>query len=150
MNTSCTPWNFPTQDIPGLMCDPWISYAIERTMFRDMPDGKCEYCLPDCTETQFTTFVTSVPFRRCDYKNLGVSYLCDFKDPLLPEPRIWGRQVLVEYNKRAGEVPEYITNQVWFANSSAKFRDLLLTIKMFRAQGVVICLLIKSSERKVS
>ena len=115
LNTSCTPWYFPTQDQPEgqqQMCDPWSAFFMERTMFQDMPDGKCDHCLPDCTETQFSTSVTSVPFRRCDYKNLGVSYLCDFKNPYLPEPRIWGRQVLVEYDESPGDVPDYIRNQV--------------------------------------
>ena len=115
LNTSCTPWYFPTQDQPDgqqQMCDPWSAFFMERTMFQDMPDGKCDHCLPDCTETQFSTSVTSVPFRRCDYKNLGVSYLCDFKNPYLPEPRIWGRQVLVEYDESPGDVPDYIRNQV--------------------------------------
>ena len=114
-NTTCTPWNFPTQDKPDqTMCDPWSAFHIERTMFQEMPDGKCDHCLPDCTETQFSTFVTSVPFRRCDYKNLGVSYLCDFKDPYLPEPRIWGRQVLTEYDENPAYpiAPDYITDQV--------------------------------------
>ena len=112
MKSNCTPWFFPNLNEGYGMCDPWTSFGIERSMFQDMPDGVCDDCLPDCTETQFATHVTSVPFRRCDYKNLGVSYLCDFKDPFLPEPRIWGRQVLEEYNHLGAKPPDYVTNQV--------------------------------------
>ena len=65
------------------------------------------------TKTQYTTSTTVVPFRRCDYKNLGVSYLCDLNDLNLPEPRIWGSQVIEEYSNRGnGELPWFIKEQV--------------------------------------
>ena len=54
-----------------------------------------------------------VPFRRCDYKNLGVSYLCNLNDLDLPEPRIWGKQVIEEYENRGnGQLPWFIAQQV--------------------------------------
>ena len=95
------------------MCTPWEAVRFERIMFKDIPDDQCDFCLPDCSETQYTTSTTVVPFRRCDYKNLGVSYLCDLYDLNLPEPRIWGSQVIEEYSNRGnGELPWFIKKQV--------------------------------------
>ena len=34
-------------------------------------------CLPDCEETQYTYSVSAAPFRGCDFKNLGLTPLCD-------------------------------------------------------------------------
>jgi hypothetical protein len=93
------------------MCDPWEGREFRHHM-SNVPDDECDHCLPDCSETQFSTSVTLSPFRRCDYKNLGVSYLCNLNDPDLPEPRIWGYQVLDEYEERDGDVPDYIKLQV--------------------------------------
>ena len=95
------------------MCTPWEAVRFEKIMFKDIPDDQCDFCLPDCSETQYTTSTTVVPFRRCDYKNLGVSYLCDLNDLNLPEPRIWGSQVIEEYSNRGnGELPWFIKEQV--------------------------------------
>ena len=110
---NCTPWYFPTQDKPVKMCTPWESVQFEKIMFKDIPGDHCDYCLPDCSETQYTTSTTVVPFRRCDYKNLGVSYLCNLNDLDLPEPRIWGKQVIEEYENRGnGQLPWFIAQQV--------------------------------------
>jgi hypothetical protein len=109
---SCTPWFFPTQDQPIRMCNPWETITVNNLMFREIPDDECKRCLPDCSGTQFSTSMAMSPFRRCDYKNLGVSYLCNLGDPELPEPRIWGGTVLREYGKRSGDVPKYVSLQV--------------------------------------
>ena len=67
----------------------------------------------DCSETQYTTSTTVVPFRRCDYKNLGVSYLCNLNSFDLPEPTIWGKQVINEYENRGnGELPWFLKEEV--------------------------------------
>ena len=61
----------------------------------------------------YSTSVTVAPFRRCDLKNLGVSHLCDLASPTLPQPRIWGHQVIQEYKeKNNGYLPDYIQNGV--------------------------------------
>ncbi len=113
----CTPWYYPTADKPLQICNPWESQDFQ--FFKDtIPDETCAHCLPDCSGAQYTTTVYSSPFRRCDSKNLGVSFLCDITDPTLPEPRIWGKQVLLEYldeDENATDVtdlPEYVQNQV--------------------------------------
>ena len=36
-----------------------------------------KHCLPDCEETQYTYSVSAAPFRGCDFKNLGLTSLCD-------------------------------------------------------------------------
>ena len=69
------------------------------------------YHLLDCSETVYSTSVTVAPFRRCDLKNLGVSHLCDLASPTLPQPRIWGHQVIQEY-KEKNKMPDYIQNGV--------------------------------------
>ena len=77
----------------------------------------------DCSETVYSTSVTVAPFRRCDLKNLGVSHLCDLASPTLPQPRIWGHQVIQEYKeKNNGYLPDYIQNGVpiYFYNKKIK------------------------------
>ena len=36
-----------------------------------------QHCLPNCEETTYTATVSAAPFRRCDFKTLGVNPLCD-------------------------------------------------------------------------
>ena len=70
------------------------------------------YHLLDCSETVYSTSVTVAPFRRCDLRNLGVSHLCDLASPTLPQPRIWGHQVIQEYKETHNDLPDYIKNGV--------------------------------------
>lgn len=118
----CIPWNLPVptfSERKTRMCNPWETYEFVELMFHQIPDGTCKHCLPDCTETKYSTGVTVAPFRRCDFKNLGVSYLCNIANPGLPEPRIWGEQVLEEYRARSeGETPQYISDKVRDENMS--------------------------------
>ena len=51
-----------------------------------------------------TCIVSSAPFRRCDYKNLGVSFLCNFEEYL--DPPIWGQKVRDQYIFEDHEIPE--------------------------------------------
>ena len=88
----------------------------------------CDSCLPDCNTTMFTASVTAAPFRKCDYKNLGVSKLCSFDTNL--SPPIWGQQVLSQYKDELPDgVPTYIANLV--SSNKRKFADT-------RASGVPI------------
>jgi hypothetical protein len=52
--------------------------------------------------------MTTVPFRRCDESNFGVSKFCNLEDSKLPEPKIWGQQVLDEYTSLESTIPDYI------------------------------------------
>lgn len=112
---ACTPWYFPTlTDQQSLqMCNPWQAVTFDRLMFHEIPDKQCNHCLPDCSQTQYETRVTTTPFRRCDTKNLGVSFLCNLKDWTLPEPKIWGQQVIEEFMvSNNGKIPPYISDFV--------------------------------------
>lgn len=131
----CTPWYFPTRpDQPLQMCNPWDAVLFDRLMFHDIPDNQCKHCLPDCSGTQYHTRVTTTPFRRCDTKNLGVSFLCNLNDWSLPEPRIWGQQVLDEFEgTNNGQIPPYIKDFVTpsnrkFRNPSSEEPDLFPTL----------------------
>ena len=53
---------------------------------------------------KLTCIVSSAPFRRCDYKNLGVSFLCNFEEYL--DPPIWGQKVRDQYIFEDHEIPE--------------------------------------------
>ena len=69
----------------------------------------------------------SFAFRRCDYKNLGVSFLCNFEEQIQGQqiqPPIWGQNVLKQYLDEINEVPEYLeslarnSNKRLFADES--------------------------------
>ena len=36
-----------------------------------------QHCLPNCEDTTYTASVSATPFRRCDFKTLGLNPLCD-------------------------------------------------------------------------
>ena len=65
-----------------------------------------QHCLPDCEETHYTSSLSSAPFRRCDYKNLGMTPLCQLGDPEYLgssvgsiSPPMWGGSVIDQYRK---------------------------------------------------
>ena len=113
MNQSdpCMPWYFPMNDNSTMrLCDPWEARDFLKHS-RLTPPNTCDGCLPDCETTVYKASVTAAPFRRCDYKNLGTSQLCNFEDNL--SPPIWGQQVLSQYSAEAdGNVPEYISKSI--------------------------------------
>ena len=92
---SCSPWFLPTSEKFSTICGPWDAVEFEG-YFSNVPDDKCKECLPDCDTVIYEPSVSTIPFRRCDFRNLGVSPLCNLDDILLPEPQIWAKQVLDE------------------------------------------------------
>ena len=118
-NDTCIPWYFPINDTTkSRLCDPWEAREF-RLHMNSIPHFECSHCLPDCSATLYTASVTAAPFRRCDYKNLGVSTLCDFEDVL--DPPIWGQQVLDQYVydldlEDEKDVPSYISDKVPISN----------------------------------
>ena len=66
---------------------------------------RIQHCLPDCEETQYTHSVSAAPFRGCDFKNLGLTPLCDMggfgseEDGDLAgiSPPMWGTRVIRQY-----------------------------------------------------
>ena len=82
-----------------------------------------EHCAVDREAACFHSFA----FRRCDYKNLGVSFLCNFEEQIQGQqiqPPIWGQNVLKQYLDEINEVPEYLeslarnSNKRLFADES--------------------------------
>ena len=61
-------------------------------------------CLPNCEETTYTATVSAAPFRRCDFKTLGLNPLCnpagfDDKEGGFDgmDPPMWGTSTLNQY-----------------------------------------------------
>jgi hypothetical protein len=109
INTTCTPWYLPFPDGDVTLCDPWQAIRISDLMFKDIPDIVCSHCLPDCRTIIYHPIFTALPFKQCDESNLGVSRFCNLDDESLPEPKIWGQQVLDEY-KDAKVKPTFLNN----------------------------------------
>ena len=118
----CTPWFYPSADTN--MCDPWQTQTFlsavldggagqfsERFLTSDFSSlaKSCGHCLPDCVSTVYTSSVSATPLRRCDTKNIGLTYLCKFEGDV-PLPAIWSHQVLSEYKKSYPEedLPDFL------------------------------------------
>ena len=105
----CIPWYFPINDTTkSRLCDPWEARIFTKHM-DSVPLGNCDGCLPDCSSTMYSATVSSAPFRRCDYKNFGVSFLCKFEEGFI-EPPIWGQKVRDQYIFEDHPIPENIGN----------------------------------------
>ena len=87
-NETCTPWFFPPIKNSAFICDPWATIDF-MTAMDNTPDSRCTHCLPSCSGTVYTPTVTTVPFRRCNNLNIGVSPLCKIHDKKLPNPKLW-------------------------------------------------------------
>ena len=111
--TTCMPWYYPITGMEYPLCDPWDALQFREQM-QNIPDDSCNACLPDCNHTEIQASVSAAPFRRCDYKNVGISSLCSLETKGAPSPPKWGQNVLTEYKSRSavGDVPPYVTNQV--------------------------------------
>ncbi len=70
---------------------------------------ECDYCLPECDTTTYDASLMSVPFRDCDNKNLGISFLCNLASPHQVSPPKYGKQATAEYERDA---PPYVTDRV--------------------------------------
>ena len=115
----CIPWYFPINDTTkSRLCDPWEAREFREQMDL-IPSDHCNHCLPDCSATIYQASVTAAPFRRCGYKNLGTSFLCDFEKNI--RPPIWGKKVLDQYQAEVSEVPNYIRDKV--ASNLRRYAD---------------------------
>lgn len=94
-NQTCSPWYLPASGSSSTICDPWEAVDFE-SYFLSVPDSECSKCLPDCNKIIYEPSITIVPYRKCDYRNIGVSPLCNFDYRHLPEPWIWAKQLLEE------------------------------------------------------
>ena len=110
----CSPWYFPTSTGGNVkVCNPFDSYKFLAYM-KTISMSKCPHCLPDCISTVYDSSVTAAPFRRCDFKNLGVSPLCSLESNI--QPQIWSDSLLAEYTMQSLEsnlpMPQYVTQMV--------------------------------------
>ena len=95
-NESCNPWFFPIIKTSPFLCDPWETVEF-LSATHNTPDSRCDYCLPSCSSTLYQPTISTLPFRRCDDTNLGVSPLCNLDDQTLPDPKLWGQELKTEY-----------------------------------------------------
>ena len=130
MNASdpCIPWYFPKSEANKTrICDPWEAREFRKKMSH-VPIGTCDDCLPDCNTTLYSAEATVAPIRRCDYKNLGLSFLCDFEEN--HQPPIWADSVLEQYMDEIHEIPEYLkslegrSNKRFFADKRAQGKQI--------------------------
>lgn len=126
----CLPWYFPINKKGNArLCDPWEAREFRIHMQR-VPSGDCDYCLPDCRTTIFSASVTAAQFRRCDYKNLGVSFLCNFEENI--EPPIWGKSVIDQYRSEIDDIPEFVS-QIVRSNERQYVNPRASGVEMFQA-----------------
>jgi len=114
----CLPWYFPPVDSGVRLCSPYESRNFSREMEK-MPHDVCKGCLPNCDETFYTSSVSAAPFRHCDFKNLGMTPLCDLGQDNEDDtgfasisPPIWGENVIEQYMVTSNAVPAYVSNSV--------------------------------------
>ena len=97
---ACVPWYFPSPDESITMCDPWEAVDFLNNMINEIPDDQCSHCLPDCSTVIYEPSLYSIPFRRCDTGNLGVSRFCNLNNKNLPQPTKFATQIVNEYKAR--------------------------------------------------
>ena len=124
METPCVPWYLPINDTSDtVLCNPWEAREFRKAI-DETPGDYCDHCLPDCTAILYEASVTAAPFRHCNYKNLGVSYLCNFDENV--SPKIWGQKVQDQYMKEIASIPVYIAN-----DAQSNFRKFAGTAILF-------------------
>ena len=129
MNSSdpCMPWYFPiTNDSNARLCDPWEAREFRKIMSR-IPVNNCSHCLPDCNATMYKASVTAAPFRRCDYKNMGVGFLCTFNE------EIQGKKL-----EEVKEIPDYLKTLEQRSNKRLYVDEKAAGKQVFSASNVEI------------
>ena len=131
----CTPWFYPSPDTN--MCDPWQTQVFLAAVLDGGAAKTCGHCLPDCVSTVYSSSVSATPLRRCDTKNIGLTYLCKF-DGDVPLPAIWSDQVISEYKKSypEEELPGFLRPHVK-DNSKRKYLQKTKTQAIFEGKRQV-------------
>jgi len=58
-------------------------------------DDICNHCHPDCQRVIYQQRISTVPFRKCDSKNFGMSEFCSLNEiRYQTSPQIWAQNVL--------------------------------------------------------
>ena len=82
LSETCMPWYFPSDEDKITICAPWETLEFMK-LFSNVPDDECKACLADCNSTIYEPTISTLPFRRCDGRNHGVSPLCNVEDELV-------------------------------------------------------------------
>ena len=115
----CAPWYLPPVDPDARLCSPFEAIKFNRAI-DTMAANVCEFCLPDCDVTQYSTSVSAAPFRPCDFKNVGLSPTCNLSGADGHEdeatlgkfsPPMWGASAIEEYRGKENAVPHYINER---------------------------------------
>ena len=95
-NDTCLPWFLPSTNATITICDPWQAQKFLQVMVTEIPDELCIHCLPDCRNIIYEPTVSAVPFSKCGFTNLGVSYLCNLNYDTLPQPTKFSYDLIKE------------------------------------------------------
>ena len=114
----CTPWYLPPVDPDARLCSPFEAIKFNHAI-DTMAANVCEFCLPDCDVTQYSTSVSAAPFRPCDFRNIGLSPACNLSRSEggeesgfgMVSPPMWGASVIEEYRGKENIVPHYINER---------------------------------------
>ena len=105
----CIPWYFPRNDTSELrLCNPWEAMDF-RKIIDKTPVHYYSHCLTDCGGIIYHASVTNAPFSRCDFKNIGVSDLCNFESDI--NPAIWGESVKEQYMDEVEKANENLEDE---------------------------------------
>ena len=116
------------------MCDPWESREFLQKIDL-MPDGTCEYCLPDCSTTIYDHEVSSAPIRHCDHTNLESSYMCQVKTVSLKQninPPPFVNNILSQFTDNSQQVPQFVTEIKMFSNMRYRIKESKIPTAVFR------------------
>ena len=121
----CSPWFYPTKDEKTQkFCNPWNIKKFQEIMDNQIPQHHCDYCLPDCNTTAYTTDIGFSVLRKCDFNSIGgTNILCDLvNDPLNPAP--WSNTAISEYLESNATVPWFLkTFEADMSSNASKFSN---------------------------
>ena len=130
LQDSCIPWFYPVPDDKiSQMCSPWNTKKFQQIIDTRIPKDECEYCLPDCTTTVYSTSTSYAKFQKCDHTNMGTNMLCDMIDgDLSPAP--WTFLAQKEFLDANQSVPSYLETNLNVTQSTAfRFPDQRKRVK---------------------
>jgi hypothetical protein len=101
----CIPWYLPTSEEHPKICNPWEAVEFVKIM-SNVPQNKCQHCLPDCTLTIYKTLVTAVPLRTCSLPCLKTTPFCNISTSTESTTTMIGNLVSSNFQMRFGKTPE--------------------------------------------
>ena len=121
-------------DETAKMCDPWENRDFLHKIDL-MPDGTCEYCLPDCSTTIYDHEVSSAPVKDCDHTNLGTSNICQvnslsIKQNINPPPFV--NNIISQFKDDSEQIPQFATEMKMFSNMRYHIKESKIATAVFR------------------